>query len=600
VTTSTLRLAELASFETFVNCYVHELSAGTFHPRESWALNVDPAWPGRGCHVLELLLPQQRVRLALDVNYRSAAGCHEFAAVRVKQRSGDWEDADELHSLFLLVRELYATPGPTCARPGELRTLARLLESVQVMALYLTEREHSRVPIVERFIEAEQSILFGHWRHPMPKSRSGMAEWQHKSTSPELEGRFQLHGFAIVRDLIRSGSALEQSAEDVVAACLGVDARARAILTSARARDEVVVPVHPLQLGWLRGQAHVEDWASRGLLRDVGPLGPRFTATSSVRTVYSEDCEYMLKFSIPVQITNSVRFNKQGELLAGVTMASLLQKLGPCGITVIPDPAYLSVAAPGGGESGFELIVRANPFPRGRDAGVACVAALTQRALPHRAPRLRALIEGLALTESRNVATVALDWLVRYMRCAIEPLIRLYDDQGIALEAHQQNCLLDVSGGYPRRAYFRDNQGYYLSTAHRERLVSLEPALAHQPDLFFDDAVIAKHFCYYVVQNQLFSVVHRLGAEGLLDECVALHAVKARLSTLLGRLNAGGRALLQSLLTDRTLACKANLLTRARDIDELSCELDAVVYVPVDNPFLSAVESARERTREVA
>lgn len=592
---SLLRWAERASFETFVNCYIHELSAGTFHTVERWTAQADPAWRGRGRYVLELALPRQQTQLAVDVSYRSTAGCHGFSGVRVKRRASAWEDGDELHTLLMLIRELYATPGLAGTRAEELRTITRVLESIQVMARYLTEREHSLPDVVERFIEAEQSLLVGHWRHPMPKSRLGMAEWQHASAAPELAGRFRLHGFAVARGLVRSGSALDRSAEDIVAACLGVDASAREQLALARGRDEVIVPVHPLQVGWLREQPHVEQWMQRGLLRDVGPLGPRFTATSSVRTVYSEDCDYMLKLSIPVQITNSVRFNREGELLAGATMAALLRRLGPRGVTVIPDPAYLSVAAPGGGESGFELILRENPFRRGHDAGITCVAALTQRALPHRAPRLRALIEGLALTESRNVGTVSLDWLVRYMKCAIEPLIRLYDADGIALEAHQQNCLLDVSGGYPRRAYFRDNQGYYLSHAHRERLVALEPALATQPELFFDDASIARHFCYYLVQNQLFSVIHRLGAEGLLDEGVALHAVRARLARLQTTLSAGGKTLVEALVGDRHLACKANLLTRARDIDELSAEIDAVVYVTVDNPLTSTAAVAHER-----
>lgn len=583
-----LQWAERASFETFVNCYVHELSAGSFHSAESWAAEVDPEWRGQGRHVLDLALPRQQARLAVDVSYRSTAGCHGFSGVRVKLRGGAWEDGDELHTLLLLIRELYSTPGLAGTRAEELRTITRVLESIQVMARYLDEREHSPADVVERFIESEQSLLFGHWRHPMPKSRLGMAEWQHASAAPELRGRFRLHGFALSRSLIRSGSALPRSAEEVVAECLGSDAGARELLADASRRDEVIVPVHPLQVSWLREQPYVEDWARRGLLRDVGPLGPRFTATSSVRTVYGEDCGYMLKLSIPVQITNSVRFNRQGELVAGAVMAALMQKLGPRSISVIPDPAYLSVAAPGGGESGFELIVRANPFQRGRDAGAACVAALTQRALPHRAPRLRALIEGLALTESRNVSTVSLDWLVRYLNCAIEPLIRLYDSDGIALEAHQQNCLLDVAGGYPTRAYFRDNQGYYLSNAHRERLTALEPSLATLPELFFDDALIARHFSYYVIQNQLFSVVHRLGAEGLLDEGVALHAVKHRLARLYEDLTAGGKALVEALLHDRELCCKANLLTRARDIDELSAELDAVVYVGVDNPLTAA------------
>jgi siderophore synthetase component len=329
----------------------------------------------------------------------------------------------------------------------------------------------------------------------------------------------------------------------------------------------------------------VENWVARGLVRDVGRLGPWFTATSSVRTVYSETCDVMLKFSIPVKITNSLRVNRREELVAGVLMASLIEKLGVEEPRFLADAAYLTVEAPGLAESGFELIIRDNPFLPGVDGGVHCAAALSQRALPHRVSRLRSLIEGLSLTEGRNHETVSLEWLVRYLTCCIEPFIWLYDAHGIALEAHQQNCLLDVSGGYPSTSYYRDNQGYYLSLLHRERLLASEPALSEHPELFFDDAVIRRHLAYYLIQNQLFSLVHRLGHESLLDESIALSVIKARFSRLSERLHGCGKALLLELLHDDRLASKANLLTRARDIDELDAGHDGAIYVSVENPF---------------
>ena len=37
------------------------------------------------------------------------------------------------------------------------------------------------------FIEAEQSLLFGHLTHPTPKSRQGILEWKSAMYSPELK-----------------------------------------------------------------------------------------------------------------------------------------------------------------------------------------------------------------------------------------------------------------------------------------------------------------------------------------------------------------------------------------------------------------------------
>jgi siderophore synthetase component len=590
------RLAEHASFEAFVNCYVHELSIGCWHAAPSWRRERDESWLGRGDFVLELDLPRQARRLAIDVVYRSAVGRHCLGLAR-NELAGQWLDMDPLHAVQALMRELYAGRAALdhSGRAHELELLLRYVQSQQLMTRYLSARAEDRTLDSPRFIDAEQSMLYGHWRHPTPKSRQGMTEWQHDSFAPELRGQFQLHYFAVARRLVRQQSALSHSTEQLLSRMLTGHAAAQRALRLAHDRGEVLVPVHPLQVDWLLHQRHVQGWLSAGALREVGRLGPPFTATSSVRTVYNADLDWMIKLSIPVKITNSLRFNRRAELPAGVCMARLFQGLGKrAGLRCLADPAYLSVECPSGRESGFELLLRENPFRRGLDGGVCCVAALVQESLPHRASRLRTLLEGLALTEGRRVAAVSIDWLSRYLSCAIEPLLRLYDEHGIALEAHQQNSLLDITAGYPRAYYFRDNQGYYLSSQRRTPLVALAPELLQHPELFFDEPLIQRRFSYYLISNQLFAVVQRLGAEGLLDEATALGLIKTRLSSLRAQMTGPGEPLLDSLLQHPTLPYKANLLTRVHDMDELDPELEQAVYVEVDNPLRAPALAAAE------
>ncbi|MFP3520836.1 IucA/IucC family protein, partial [Pseudomonas sp. SIMBA_077] len=76
--------------------------------------------------------------------------------------------------------------------------------------------------------------------------------------------------------------------------------------------------MHPLQAEALRLDADVQPMLRGGLLRDLGACDAPFTATSSVRTVYSRSQPWMLKFSLPVQITNSLRRNRRHELDAGI------------------------------------------------------------------------------------------------------------------------------------------------------------------------------------------------------------------------------------------------------------------------------------------
>ncbi|WP_269321260.1 IucA/IucC family protein [Halomonas sp. BC04] len=366
----------------------------------------------------------------------------------------------------------------------------------------------------------------------------------------------------------------------------------------------VLVPTHPLQAQWLLSQPSVVEAIARGLIEPLGSLGPMFTATSSVRTLYCEEADWMFKFSIPVKVTNSLRINKAHELRAGMVMVRLIERTGFLEVEprfrFLQDPAYLTVRLPGGCESGFEMILRENPFSRGRGRGVICVATLTQDPLEGRLSRLHGLIEGLALNEGRSLAAVSRDWFCHYLRCAIEPALRLYDEHGIALEAHQQNSLLDLSAGYPSCYYYRDNQGFYLSQAHRAALEALCPGVAESPELFYQDAMIRDRFCYYLVANQLFSVIARFGQDGLLEERVLLDLLRCALEGW--RENFAGPALplVTLLLEEESLPYKGNLLTRVHDVDELNAELEMAVYTRIPNPLLAAPAVGAEVLREAA
>lgn len=604
------QLAEHASFVTFVNCYLRELGTGVWFTAEEWTRRVDRNWPNEGTLVLELSLPEQSADLALEVLYRSAAGPHRIGGARVRQGKAAWRDTEPFAVLLLLIRELSLArrdAATEAARAQELELVSRLAQSQQLMARYVEARRNDSFLNGDRFIDSEQSMLYGHWSHPTPKSRQGMADWQHDSYAPELRGEFKLHYFAAQRSLVKQRSALGSTAEELILSALsqaGTSGVAHGEIERARGAGEVLIPVHPLQVDWLLHRTQVRRWLASGLLREVGPLGLPFTATSSVRTVYSPRCDWMFKLSIPVKITNSLRQNQRHELEAGVLMATLLDKLTMrrryLGFGVLADPAYITLDAPGQNESGFEVILRANPFKHGTDSGVHSVAAVVQAPLPHRPSRLRALVEGIALTEGGSVEDVCLEWFARYFECAIEPVLRLYDECGVALEAHQQNSLLDLSAGYPRGYFYRDNQGFYLSESHRRELTRLEPSLTEVPELFYEDELIRERLSYYLIGNQLLSVVHRFGSDGLLDEERLLQLIRERARALQSRLSGPGRQLVRQLLEQATLPYKANLLTRLHDVDELTAELERALYTSIDNPLCPARSAGPEVSREVA
>lgn len=411
-----------------------------------------------------------------------------------------------------------------------------------------------------------------------------MAYWQHSLYAPELKGRFQLHYFLVHHDLVEHGSLLESSACELVAQDVGAP--------SFRNNDQnwIVFPMHPLQAQYLLKHTSVIKAMEQGLIKDIGPAGKLFSATSSIRTVTSESGKWMYKFSIPVKVTNSLRLNRRHELQAGMLVATLLHHSETLrinkGFHMIGDPAYMTVRLPGMEESGFETIIRENPFQDG-GAGVTSIAALTQDPLPGYDSKLAGLMKKVAVRECLPVSTVSIHWFKHYIDVAVRPLIHLYDELGLALEAHQQNSLINIYSGYPSAFYYRDNQGYYLANSYKDALLAKEPKLKDVDGLFYKDALIDDRFAYYLILNQVFSLICRFGVDGLQEEAVLLEVLRSALAELEVTLVGAGKRFVQGLLGNEQLACKANLLTRFHDVDELAEELEQAVYTSIKNPFKS-------------
>ena len=343
---STQQIAEHATFQNFANCYWREIDAGrtTRHGAE--------AEPGVEC--VEWLLPSQRTALRAEIVSRSLCGPCGFGRIWKRALPDEpWQPTEPFTALCCLAGESYRRMEGKGARSdlrgSELELLLRVLQSYQSVHRYLDAAQAADGE-EDDFIAAEQSLVFGHWLHPTPKSLQGMTPWQQPVYAPELGGRFRLRWFAAPAAKVSHRSAFRQSAPEMIAAILGDGGAA-----FAPKADELLIPMHPLQADALALDPVVQAMLERGALRALGAAGPEFTATSSVRTVYSPDSPWMLKFSLPVRITNSIRVNRRHELDAGVIMAKLIGAVGPTlgqRLGFVLDPAYITLNSCDGSESG--------------------------------------------------------------------------------------------------------------------------------------------------------------------------------------------------------------------------------------------------------
>ncbi|GFE51072.1 petrobactin biosynthesis protein AsbA [Roseobacter cerasinus] len=565
--------AEYATLKAFLNGYMLEVTAGAVIARQ-----------GAAPSVLEFDLPQSFARLRVAVRHWSITGPHDFGALYLcNEECGHWQRASVAEVLPMLVRDCFARHG-TSDGPKLQELLRRILNSYDQIAKSCAWAEGLPSTPAE-FLAAEQSLIFGHWLHPTPKSREGMTDWQAASYAPEFRGRFQLRFFAAHDSIALNGSTGSVSAQDMIRQIPGLD-----LASFALRPDEHLLPMHPLQAEALCLQPAVQALLACGQLRDLGPSGVPFAATSSVRTVYAPGCPWMFKFSLPVKITNSQRINLHHELEAGVVMARLLNTTGFLNqqprFGVINDPGFMSLTLPGQRESGFEVIIRENPFER-ETAPVVTVAALTADPANGGRSMLARLVAKTAARNHMSDGQAAKRWFGAYLGCALHPALALYDKFGIALEAHQQNSLLDVREGFPIRYLFRDNQGYYIADSHIDALAQLEPRVTALKSVCYPEAEIRDRFGYYLILNQVFSVISRLSRDGLATETELLSQLRQALHQARATHRGLAKRFADHLLHAPELTFKGNLLTRVHNVDELRADGEKAIYVHRKNPLVS-------------
>ncbi len=572
-------LAEQFTIQSFLNCYLHETKNVEGKPEDQPLIST---------------LHHQNIDLLIPVKYWSPTGRHLFSFPIMFQTKGGGKPipADYLSLVSLISKELLLQQG---REDAEDELVLRVIMSCQSMKEYIQKRMKDAGKLTEKdftFIEAEQSLILGHLMHPTPKSKQGMSPWEERIYTPELEGEFLLHYFKVHRSLVLQDSSAAMSAEEIVRTMILDDPAVshNFVMEHCMDKDFCLVPAHPLQARELVKRPAVQQLMKQKKIIDIGEAGIPFTPTSSLRTVYNKASRYMFKFSVPVKITNSLRANKPKELERGIEVSRLLQtELGEklkerfSAFQIVRDPACLNINT-GEEESGFEVVIRENPFYCNEN-NISLIAGLCQDHPYGGENRLYTIIKSLADKENRSVQEVSEDWFQRYLSLSLEPMLWLYENYGLALEAHQQNSIIQLQNGYPAAFYYRDNQGYYYAESKAHELRDLLPGLSGKSETICSDEVANERLRYYLFFNHLFGLINGFGTAGLADEEKLLgqlrislmkHAKSAELSS----------SLLKSLLNEQELPCKANLLTRLYDKDELVGSLeDQSVYVNVANPI---------------
>lgn len=521
-TALTLSAADVATTHTLLGCLVREVAG----PERQTTLS--------GGHAL-VRLPRHDVLLRCAVARVSEVGAHRYTGP-VQQLSGEtWSSVDAAELAALVAAELTLRTG--IANEEFAGQLAASRDALQRVLDLRPPADPAPTGdrAIDAYVDSEQSLVYGHPRHPTPKWRSGDVEaWD--CYAPELRTSLRLHWIGVPNSLLAQDGPFGELIDVLEPPCAPA--------------GHVALPVHPWQFA-LAGPLDPR-------LRDLGVNGVVLRPTASVRTLYAPHADLFVKTSLHVRITNCVRKNARYELVGAVALTRLLAELPLApGVELLPEPAYRTVDLPGLDET-YGVILRGG-------------------LRPHLRPGETPLLAG-ALAAGPLYVADPVGWWRAYTELLVPAVLGLWAEHGVVHEAHLQNVIVVLDADRnPIRMLLRDLEGVKLDAQRRaDWLQRLPASVGYSPEQAFNRVA----YCLFV--NHLAELAGALadahaGVERELWS--TLHEVVTQASARLG-----DPPRLRALLAGVPLPAKGNLLVRwQRDADRNAD------YVPFPNPFGAAL-----------
>ncbi|AEF43999.1 IucA/IucC family protein [Serratia sp. AS12] len=434
------------------------------------------------------------------------------------------------------------------------------------------------------FAQAEQGLLVGHAFHPAPKSHEPFDEQQARRYLPDFAASFPLRWFAVDKRYLCGDSlnlTLQQRLQRFAAES--------APQLLAHFTDDVwLLPMHPWQADHLLTQTWCQDLAVQGLLSDLGEAGERWLPTSSSRSLYSAGNRDMIKFSLSVRLTNSVRTLSVKEVKRGIRLARLaqtprwqeLQARYPT-FRVMQEDGWAGLrSADGTVQEESLMALRDNLLFDQPHSQTNVLVTLTQAAPDGGDSLLAAAVRRLAARLNLPLQQAAHAWLDAYCQQVLLPLFSTEADYGLVLLAHQQNILVEMQQDLPIGMLYRDCQG---SGFTRDAAPWLEEIGEADAENRFSEQQLLRYFPYYLLVNSSLAVTAALAAAGFDTEESLMARVRDALSGL--RATAKNTLCLDYVLDSSHWNCKGNFFCYLHDHNENTIVDPAVIYFDFVNPL---------------
>jgi len=589
------KTAEEISFSILINNCSRELQNSTFyHGIPKYDNNLAEQMIKSGSELFLLFtFDSEGIEVFVPVSYRSECLSHDFIFPVFERNIQSGEICNISIDRFtqLIISECKAKYPDV----NESNFLIRLHQSIDNVSIFLEyfEKNNSKVNHqFQTFIEAEHNLVTGHNFHPLTKSREGFTREDLIMYSPEMNGRFKIHYF-----LVHPDAVLERSAMDKPFSLLMREEIFRHVSDGSETHvhlteksDWKPVPVHPWEARYLLGTSDVKEMLSEGVLIDLGPLGPFYTATASVRTVYNEENLWMFKFSMHVKITSAERINHLEEMFRGYDFSRLLNKAvnkelhkDHSDIEFLNDPGFISVHLRGKNIEGFNTSFRVNPFVGARaKTNTGLLASLCQDGILNHNPRIVSVMEATANALGCSITDAAKKWFGKYLDILLHTTTTMFEKYGFICELHQQNVLIELDESYmPSRLYLRDNQSYLFRKECKKKICSVLKDLEGEESAFVGDTELLDLLSHFLITSNIMALIKVFGCNQIIEERELIKIFYDKVNQI--HIKTPG-CITDYLLNNRHWCLKGNLLTALRNIDASKIPT-SVVYTSYLNIF---------------
>lgn len=469
----------------------------------------------------------------------------------------------------------------------------RVFRSNQNIELAISKRREEIVSLSEGeldFKTAEQGLFVGHTFHPTPKSRDEFSLDDYELYSPELGGSFPLE-WVLLEDSIfghikSKGFKKEGWIESIYLNDFEDEFEARHKLKEGFSP----FPLHPWQKKIIFKDQTIQSYLELQQILPIGAGQKKWYPTSSLRTLYRPDCDYMLKFSMNVKLTNSVRHLLVHELDRGLQVFDVFHhSQGQQFLSENPDfevlyePAYAGIKDKHGELLQETLLVgRFNPFKEKSETLV--LATLTQDHPNFETNRLHYYAQQLSLEKKISVHEAKTLWFKEYLNRALGPLLLAQANYGILLGSHQQNMILEIENNLPKKSYFRDCNGTGYSALGIKLFSSQVKSLIKENGNILDTKTTNYLFGYYIIINSTFNLISALTHDG---DATEEELIKELRQYLLGlkQKKLKDESFIDYLLFSPTLEHKGNFLCCFKNINENTTHNPLSIYTKIINPI---------------